>query len=254
MKERILTGIMLGLVVLWAIFCLSDTIFDTAVAIVLLFSAWEWTVFANAKTIAKRIIYLIVTLVLIYISQYCQLLVLILSCVFWLFALYLILRYPNIGFNALSDIACYIMGFFVIVPLWVSVSLLHHQKPSLLLLIMLVVTLGDSGAYFVGRRYGKKKLAIVISPKKTIGGVFGGIFFGGLGGVLCALIISNSPYEQIVLIILSFFIVLIALLGDLFESMIKRKCGVKDSGNILPGHGGILDRMDSLFSSFPIFF
>lgn len=253
MKERIITGVILGLIVLWAIFRLSDTIFDTAVAIILLFAAWEWAAFANAKTLPKRILYLVVTLVLIYLSQFFRLPVLVLSCVFWVFAFYLIVRYPKIKFNALSNGLRYLIGFFVIVPLWVSISLLHQQKPSFLLLMMLVVTLADSGAYFVGRQYGKKKLASVISPKKTIEGLVGGVIFGGLAGVVCALIISHSRYEQTILIILSFVIVLIALLGDLFESMIKRECGVKDSGKILPGHGGVLDRMDSLFSSLPVF-
>ncbi|WP_395946360.1 phosphatidate cytidylyltransferase [Caedibacter taeniospiralis] len=253
MKERIITGVILGLVVLWAIFGLSDVIFDGAVAIILLFAAWEWAALANAKNLIARVIYLLVTLLLIYLSQYFQLTTLIVSLLFWLFAFYLVLRYPNVRFKAMSPSARYIMGFLVIVPLWVSVALLHQQKPSLLLLMMLVVTLADSGAYFVGRKYGKKKLAPIISPKKTIEGLVGGAIFGGLGGVICALVISHSRFEQTVLIILSFAIVMVALLGDLFESMIKRECGVKDSGTILPGHGGILDRMDSLFSSFPIF-
>ena len=89
MKERIITGVILGLIVLWAIFRLSDTIFDTAVAIILLFAAWEWAAFANAKTLPKRILYLVVTLVLIYLSQFFRLPVLVLSCVFWFFAFYL---------------------------------------------------------------------------------------------------------------------------------------------------------------------
>ncbi|WP_116963518.1 phosphatidate cytidylyltransferase [Fastidiosibacter lacustris] len=253
MKERIITGVILGLIVLGAIFCLSNTIFDIAVAVVLLFAAWEWTALANIKKITTKIIYLAISLVLIYLSRYSQLTVLLISLLFWFFACYLVLRYPNIPFKAISPGARYAMGFLVIVPMWISLSLLHQQKPALLLLMMLVVTLADSGAYFVGRQYGKKKLAPIISPKKTVEGFVGGFVFGGLAGVICALVISHSHFEQTILIILSFAIVIVALLGDLFESMIKRECGVKDSGTILPGHGGILDRMDSLFSSFPIF-
>lgn len=243
----------LGLIVLLAIFHLSGTVFDSAVAIVLLFAAWEWSVLASAKTIFKRIVYLIATLALIYLSQYIRMTVLIFSCIFWLFALYLVLQYPNVRFKNFSKIARCIIGFFVIVPFWVSVALLHQQKPSLLLLMLLVVTLADSGAYFVGRQYGKKKIAPVISPKKTVEGLLSGIILGGFSGMVYAFIISYGRYEQIVLFILSFVMVMVAFIGDLFESMVKRECGVKDSGSILPGHGGILDRMDSLFASFPIF-
>ena len=162
MKERIITGIILGLIVLWAIFRVGDTVFNTAVALILLLSAWEWTALANVKTLPAKIFYLVLTLLLIYISHYQPLVTLSVSFAFWIFAFYLIMHYPNIRFKAMSNSARYIMGFLVIVPLWVSVALLHHQRPSLLLLIMLVVTLADSGAYFIGRQYGKKKLVPVI--------------------------------------------------------------------------------------------
>ncbi|WP_162902286.1 phosphatidate cytidylyltransferase [Facilibium subflavum] len=253
MKERIITGVILGIIVLWAIFRLNATIFNFILAVILLFASWEWAAFADAKVLYKRIIYLCITAVLIYLSRYALIITLVLSCLFWLFSLVLIK-----GFNAgsqkhLSILQRYIMGLFIIVPLFDAISILHTNRPYLLLVVMLIVTLADSGAYFWGKHYGRHKLAVKISPNKTIEGLFGGLVIGGLAGTLSSLFMEASILQHLVLVILSFVTVLVALVGDLLESAIKRQCGVKDSGAILPGHGGVLDRMDSLFAALPVF-
>lgn len=243
----------LGLIVLWAIFSLNNTIFNTIVAIVLLFAAREWAVLIDINAPLKRLIYLLFAAILIYLSGIYPLVTLVLSLIFWIIVAYLLSIYGKKETELLSKPTQSIMGFFVIVPFFVAIGILQRGNPFLLFIAMLVVTLADSGAYFVGRKFGKHKLAPVISPNKTLEGLLGGLLIGSLAGILCTLFLSLSFAGHLMMILLVVLTVPVALMGDLFESLMKRQCGVKDSGKLIPGHGGILDRMDSLFAALPIF-
>lgn len=120
--------------------------------------------------------------------------------------------------------------------------------------LFLLVWGADSGAYFVGRKLGKKKLAPNVSPNKSVEGLYGGIFTAMLIVVVVEVVYLDLTFAQhILFLILSVITVFSSVLGDLFESMIKRRAGIKDSGRILPGHGGVLDRIDSLLAAAPIF-
>lgn len=253
MKQRIITGIVLGLLVVLAIFCLNNTVFNISVAMILLLAAWEYSAMTNAKHTLSRLLYLVITAMLLTISQYFIFTILMLSAVFWLFGCALIYYCSRPGFKSISAHWRYVMGFFVIVPFWMAVSILHNSQPLLLLVVLLTVTCADSGAYFIGRKYGKHQLAAQISPKKTIEGLFGGILIGGSAGIVSSLFVDANIMQHILLVALIFVIIMIALLGDLIESIIKRTCGIKDSGALLPGHGGILDRLDSILASAPCF-
>ncbi len=126
-----------------------------------------------------------------------------------------------------------------------------YMGPFLVLLVMLVVWAADSGAYFVGKSFGKTKLIPNVSPAKTVEGLVGGLFTSMF---IVALVMAISPEQELVLIIaVTVFVALVSALGDLTESMFKRVAKIKDSGNILPGHGGVLDRIDSLTAAFPVF-
>jgi phosphatidate cytidylyltransferase len=122
-----------------------------------------------------------------------------------------------------------------------------------LLYVLVAVWLADTGGYFAGKRFGKHKLAKVISPNKTWEGVAGAWGLSSVWALLFYFLIStpNLPVWQ--WIIISLLVVTISVVGDLFESVFKRQFGVKDSGNLLPGHGGMLDRIDSLLAAFPVF-
>jgi phosphatidate cytidylyltransferase len=113
-----------------------------------------------------------------------------------------------------------------------------------------VVVLADSGGYFVGRKFGKRKLAPAVSPGKTWEGFFGG-FFTNLVVALVVIGVSDIAWQWVLAIIIPTS--LISVLGDLLESMVKRHAGVKDSGTLLPGHGGIMDRVDAMAAAAPVF-
>ena len=148
-----------------------------------------------------------------------------------------------------------LMGPIILTPLWASLVVLHGQVkdgPWYLFFLMLLIWVADSAAYFAGRRWGKHKLAPVISPGKSWEGVYGALF----GATVCGLLLSwylndiDGVYWLVPVCILT---VLMSVVGDLFESIMKRIADIKDSGTLLPGHGGVLDRIDSLTAAAPVF-
>lgn len=135
-----------------------------------------------------------------------------------------------------------------------SIFVVWQSSPWWLMYLFLLVWGADSGAYFVGRKFGKRKLAPTVSPNKSVEGLYGGI----ITTILVMLVVQYNYLnltliQQILFLILSLITVFGSVLGDLFESMIKRRAGIKDSGRVLPGHGGVLDRIDSLLVAAPIF-
>lgn len=258
MKERIITGVILGMLALWAILGFSLHAFEAVMALVLLIAADEWaSAFLAAKKWYWRLGYvaLIAALALvIWSNPECYSEVLAIAFVWWVIALILIRFYSFGVVTSFSKVLKFFMGFLVIEPAWAALIILKEQNSSFLIFVILAVVLADSGAYFTGRFLGKHKLAPVISPKKTWEGLAGGIVFSLIGSIIFALALRLSTIHQfVILMILGVLIVFCALFGDLFESMLKREAGIKDSGNILPGHGGILDRLDSLFIALPLF-
>jgi phosphatidate cytidylyltransferase len=122
-----------------------------------------------------------------------------------------------------------------------------------LLVLTAITAASDTGAYFIGRKFGKRKLCPHLSPGKTIEGFFGGLFFGTLAAFICAMLVLTH-LNMILLVLVAIIISCLGVVGDLTESMLKRTMHVKDSGSVLPGHGGILDRVDSLLMTAPVFF
>jgi phosphatidate cytidylyltransferase len=141
----------------------------------------------------------------------------------------------------------------VIVPCYLSLVWLHGQRPWMVMYVLLLIWVADSAAFFVGRRFGRHKLAARVSPGKTWEGVVGGL--GGVAilasGVTVA--VGNLPMAPATLVALSVLVGAASVVGDLVESLFKRRAGVKDSGTLIPGHGGVLDRIDSLTAAGPCF-
>jgi phosphatidate cytidylyltransferase len=147
----------------------------------------------------------------------------------------------------------FIVGWLLLVPTWAALVDLHTRSPLLLLMVMALVWIADIGAYFFGRAFGRHKLAPAISPGKTWEGAVGGgiavLFIGLLVSQVFPVISGVSAWLLVPFLLL---LTLFSIAGDLFESLIKRQAGLKDSSQLLPGHGGILDRIDSQTSTLPL--
>jgi len=149
-----------------------------------------------------------------------------------------------------------LLGALVLITAWLSIVMLHAVQPYgpvLVLYLFVLIWVADSGAYFAGRAFGRRKLSPFVSPGKTWAGVA-----GALGGAaISALVLSYSgavgPAAPLPLLLLSLLVTMVSIGGDLWESRLKREAGVKDSGHLLPGHGGMLDRIDSLLAAAPVF-
>lgn len=148
------------------------------------------------------------------------------------------------------------VGTFGLIAAWLSLIALRQTTGGahLVFTLLAIIWMADSGAYFTGKRWGKRRLAPLISPGKSVEGLIGGIGSAVLTGVVAALLLGfQSSLEIIAWIILTIVVSSISVVGDLAESRLKRRCGKKDSGTLLPGHGGVLDRIDSLLAAAPVY-
>jgi len=152
------------------------------------------------------------------------------------------------GWHSRNPMLLALVGWIVLLPTWLALAGLRTESPWLLLGVMATVWIADSAAYFAGRRFGKNKLAPAISPGKTWEGVAGAL----VGVAVYTLLVSQFYVSPLVLVPAGLLLTAFSIEGDLFESWMKRQAGLKDSGAILPGHGGILDRVDALTSALPL--
>ena len=149
-----------------------------------------------------------------------------------------------------------LIGLFALVPAWLALSILHgmvDSGPWQVMFLLVLVWSADSGAYVAGRKFGAHKLALRISPGKTWEGVLGGMLFAVVPAVLAGLYWYEGTGPLAVFLVVCLFTVAFSIVGDLLESLLKRQAHVKDSGRLLPGHGGILDRIDSLTAAAPVY-
>jgi phosphatidate cytidylyltransferase len=143
-----------------------------------------------------------------------------------------------------------------VIPAWCALALIHASQPNgnrWLLLALAIVWAADSGAYFAGRRFGKVKLSPRISPNKTVEGMIGGVVAGMVLALVAAPFAGASMKQLPYIAIVAIWTILFSVVGDLFESLLKRHVGVKDSSHLIPGHGGVLDRIDSILAALPVF-
>ena len=174
------------------------------------------------------------------------------SILSWLLSIVWVKSYPN--YDGWYNSTLNILGFILISAAVTAIFSVWQSSPWWLMYLFLLVWGADCGAYFVGRKFGKRKLAPNVSPNKSLEGLYGGVFTAMLIVVAVEVLYLNLTLAQhLLFLILSVVTVFSSVLGDLFESMLKRRSGIKDSGRILPGHGGVLDRIDSLLAAAPIF-
>lgn len=257
LKHRILTALILIPIFLALVIKLSPAGFCILTGLVVLWAGWEWSAFMGISSFKKKFIYPVILLFVLLSSLWLPIPhVFYVAFIWWLLAAVLVIRYPR-GAEvwATSVIARGLMGFFVLIPCWLAVNLIRNAHDGVYTLIFLFILIwgADSGAYFVGKKWGKNKLMPAVSPGKTWQGLLGALMTAFII-VVAALAWIKPPYAMwIFVILLSLTTVLFSILGDLFESMLKRNVNLKDSGQLLPGHGGILDRIDSLTAAAPIF-
>lgn len=140
-----------------------------------------------------------------------------------------------------------------VVPAWCALALIHRDGHGWLLVALAIVWAADTGAYFSGRAFGRRKLAPRISPNKTVEGLAGGMLAAVAVAVAGAALLGTGASMLPLVALVAFLTVLFSVVGDLFESLLKRHVGAKDSGNLIPGHGGLLDRLDSVLAALPVF-
>ena len=175
----------------------------------------------------------------------------LLACLFWLvlvpFKMQIGLRQPSFLKHSY-----FLYGFILITPMLYSVLILFNENKPLLLFVFIVIWIADIAAYFTGKRFGTIQIASHISPGKTLEGVLGGIVFNIIFVILIKL--NLDQFDLVSGLVFCIFISALSVYGDLFESLLKRLVGVKDSNNIIPGHGGFLDRVDGFLPSLPFAF
>lgn len=263
LKQRVLTAIALVLLVFGAIFNLSALLFEAFLAFVVVLAAWEWSAFVGLKKALFRFFYAVLVLLGLCLGRNLSIetlkLVLFANVFWWVLSFIFISIYPKFSQVWQSKIFVGLIGFWVLYPCWLALVHLRLQSGYIfhILLLLGLVAAADIGAYFSGRALGKHKLAPQVSPGKTWEGVWGGML------ACCLLMLGVSQFESISasmiglpwfgLLACAVLIAAYSVVGDLSESLLKRVKGLKDSGSILPGHGGVMDRIDGLVAVAPLY-
>lgn len=260
LKARILTAIVILPLFLAALFYLQDIFWAALLLVLTVIGAREWSNLAKFS-VRNTILFMILTTLiggelLFTLSEAVQhdvyssslIWVYILSAIFWIVVAPLFLKQSYVIKNTTLWM---LTGWLLLIPTCLALYQLRAISPLLLLGFMATIWISDTAAYFTGRSFGKHKLAQTISPNKTWEGVYGAL----VAVLIYGLIWGNWVAEEsltIALVPLLMVMTILGIVGDLYESMLKRHAGVKDSGNILPGHGGILDRIDALTATLPL--
>ena len=257
LKYRIFTALILIPLFVALVVYSSPIVFCVVTAALVVLCAYEWSLLMGVVRFPYTLIYPAIILFALVSSLWLKIPeALAVAFVWWLFALLLVCSYPKISETWGKGVTVRgFMGFFVLVPCWLSLNFIRNAGHGIAILLFLFVLIwgADTGAYFAGRKWGKNKLAPSVSPGKSLEGVLGALVTTVVISIAALMWLRPAYGEWWKFILLCLVTVLFSVLGDLFESMLKRKVGVKDSGKLLPGHGGILDRIDSLTAAAPIF-
>ena len=183
-----------------------------------------------------------------YFSVNFSILISFISLIFWVLLAPMDIRYKKISSNIKFQI---FYGYLLVTPMVIVTTMLFTQNKILLLITFIMIWIADSGAYFIGKKFGRHKLAITLSPGKTIEGALGGF----ISNIICAFMIAYFfEVDFIIMLSLAIMVTSLSIYGDIYQSFLKRQAHVKDSGSIIPGHGGLLDRFDSFCPTLPILY
>lgn len=256
LKTRVITSLVLVACFLAVLFFAPSIVWALLSLGVTLIGVWEWSnliQLSKTQMLWTVLAAAVIGLLLIFTGDtqfalyYDAIILAVLSfaAIFWIFVvpLWLITR-RNIRYN----FSMILLGLLLLISTWIGLNGLQHVSPWVLLGVLTTVWIADSAAYFAGKRFGKHKLAVEISPGKTWEGVAGAMVAVTIYGLLLCYFLHFHLW----LIIGLWLIVVLSIMGDLFESLLKRQAGLKDSSQLLPGHGGVLDRIDGLIPTLPL--
>ena len=250
LRQRITTALIAVAALVVVLFFVPPAVAELFVALLVLAGAWEWSAFLKLETPAGRVAFVALVGLLIglvtYVAPNLTDAILKVAVLWWLAALVWTFFFPT----PIPVLLRWICGVLILLPLFTALVSLYEASPMFLLFALLIVWAADIGAYFAGKRFGRVKLAPQISPGKTWEGVIGGLVF------VAVVTLAGSLWIDANLAVLVPFCVGVAgisIVGDLTVSMFKRTAGVKDSGRLFPGHGGVLDRVDSVAAAAPVF-
>ena len=269
LKTRLVTAAVLIPLVLVALFGLGARGWGVVTLAVVVIGAGEWARLAGMRPVASMLFVvatLIVGMILLFatgpdfsaergwpdviLASICGV-----ATLFWLFIAPLWLYF---GWRIESAPVLAFVGWLLLTATWVAVVQVRTRAAGLLLALMAIIWVADTAAYFAGRRYGRNKLAPSISPGKTWEGVYGAMIAVAIYALALLPLASSSGWVHAIdltttlaWVAVALLIAILSIVGDLFESQLKRQRGVKDSGRILPGHGGVLDRIDALLAAMP---
>ncbi len=267
LKQRVITALILAPLILALIFLATSPVFAGLLGVVFLLGLWEWTRMAGVRGRGLRALCLVAcAIVFALLWQVCRSpwwwLPVTAGLAWWLLVL-VWLRNNRWGSEPTSAHALVklVAGVLVVVPAWCALVVMHGDMAGhtdgrghwWVLFFACIVVAADIGAYSAGRRWGRVKLAPRLSPGKTREGVYGALVSSGVVGLVGGWLLDVPPARLPAIVALALLTVLFSVVGDLFESLIKRHAGVKDSGALFPGHGGVFDRMDSIVAALPVF-
>ena len=250
LKERVITALIAVAVLLLVLFVLPQAAAQVVIGLLILAGAWEWSGFLGSRSTALRAGYVILIAVLMglnsWLAPHINGLLFQVALVWWVCALVWTFFYPT----PIPAAVRWIAGVLVLLPLYNALIVLYLASPAVLLGALLIVWAADTGAFVAGKLFGRVKLAPQISPGKTWEGVIGGLL------TVAVLAAAGGWFFDVRIDVLVPFCLAIAcasVVGDLTVSMFKRTSGLKDSGTLFPGHGGVLDRVDSVAAAAPLF-
>ncbi|WP_299873142.1 phosphatidate cytidylyltransferase [uncultured Cocleimonas sp.] len=257
LKQRIITAFVLIAAVFASVLLLPNIWFAVVALLVFVsISGWEWSRLVSLEGFHRGlyVAWLLLVAYFAYRWNDFRLIVMVLGLFWWAFVLVLLAIYEQ-GTMLYKENKWLlrVSAFFVLIPAWVGLITLHQLHPSLVIYLIALVAMADTGAYFTGKAFGKNKLAPELSPGKTREGMLGGLLGATTLSIFGAWYFALPVHDWVYFIFLSMVVAIMSVAGDLFESLMKREVGLKDSGNILPGHGGILDRVDGILAALPIF-
>lgn len=267
-RTRLLAALVMAPVAIAAILLLPTDWMMALAAVVFLLGLWEWFDLAEIEdTLARTVLlvaHLALMVALIWASRSSDgfsfvllKLMTMIGVAWWLLALAWLGRSRFASdHDTHARVFKLAAAALAVIPAWCALAWIHASEPNghrWLLTALMVVWAADTGAYFSGRKFGRHKLSPKISPNKTVEGLAGGWLAGVVVGVLLALVAGAGAAQLPAVALVATVTVLFSVVGDLYESMLKRHVGVKDSGNLIPGHGGLLDRLDGVLAALPAF-